>query len=356
MSYSNNRNKDYETVHHLVSRIAHRVYFLKEDERKDFLEIVRRAAVFVGVQLLGWCVMENHFHLLVFLPMPEILAEEEILRRYGVLKGAAASENMAKAFADWRTKVCESRVKEWLDGQRRRMYDIGSFMKIVKQWFTEEYNRRNAHKGTLWESTYYDRIVPNTERELSMCLAYIHLNPIRAAVTDKFDGYLWSSFSAFVKGDPTAVGGMRFVYGNEGSEAEIASRHEYLLEELLESEKLRRAEEIARKRAVGYEMPVDPLTTEAMVAQCAAHQAEVQKALIELREARMCAKRRDERRELTYKGICALLGEYSAMEVHQLAEHLSLGLGMTYRILAEMKKRGMICQEKYGGAWCLSRK
>ncbi len=272
------------------------------------------------------------------------------------MKGAAASENMAKAFADWRTKGCENRVEEWLDGQRRRMYDIGSFMKIVKQWFTEEYNRRNAHKGTLWESTYYDRIVPNTERELSMCLAYIHLNPIRAAVTDKFDGYLWSSFSAFVKGDATAVGGMRFIYGNEDSETEIASRHEYLLEELLESEKLKRAEEIARKRAVGFEMPADPLTTEAMVAQRAAHQAEVQKALVELREARMSAKRRDERRELTYKGICALLGEYSAMEVHQLAEQLSLGLGMTYRILAEMKKRGMICQEKYGGVWRLSRK
>ncbi len=229
MSYSNNRNKDYETAHHLVSRIAHRVYFLKED-------------------------------------------------------------------------------------------------------------------------------VPNTERELSMCLAYIHLNPIRAAVTDKFDGYLRSSFSAFVKGDATAVGGMRFIYGNEDSEAEIASRHEYLLEELLESEKLKRAEEIARKRAVGFEMPADPLTTEAMVAQRAAHQAEVQKALIELREARMCAKRGDERRELTYKVICALLGEHFAMDVHQLAEQLSLGMGMTYRILAEMKKRGMICQEKYGGAWRLSRK
>ena len=353
MANSNRRDRESETAHHLISRIAHRVYFLNEDERKDFLEIVRRAADFAGVLLLGWCVMENHFHLLVFLPLPEIVGEDEVLRRYGVLKGAAASANMAKAFADWRMKGLESRVNEWLDGQRRRMYDIGSFMKIVKQWFTEEYNRRNAHRGTLWESTYYDRGVPNTERELSMCLAYIHLNPIRAAVTNKFDGYLWSSFSAFMKGDPTAIGGMRFIYGDEDAEAEIASRHEFLLEELLESEKLKRAEEIARKRAVGYEMPPDPLTTEAMVAQRAAHQADVQKAWIELREARMCAKRRDERRELTYKGVCALLDEHSSMEVHQLAEHLSLGMGMTYRILAEMKKRGMICQEKYGGAWRL---
>ena len=28
MSNSNGRNKEYATVHHLVSRIAHRVYFL----------------------------------------------------------------------------------------------------------------------------------------------------------------------------------------------------------------------------------------------------------------------------------------------------------------------------------------
>ena len=39
MANSNGRVKDYGTVHHLVSRIAHRVYFLKEEERGDFLEM-----------------------------------------------------------------------------------------------------------------------------------------------------------------------------------------------------------------------------------------------------------------------------------------------------------------------------
>ena len=78
MANSNARNKEHETVHHLVSRIAHRVYFLKESERMDFLEIVRRAAEFTGVRLLGWCVLGNHFHILVFLPSPEMLDEQEI--------------------------------------------------------------------------------------------------------------------------------------------------------------------------------------------------------------------------------------------------------------------------------------
>ena len=154
MSHSNNRVKEHETVHHLISRIAHRVYFLKDDERKDFLEIARRAAQFSGVQLLGWCVMGNHFHLLVFLPTPRFVDEQEVLERYGALKGLQAASSMAAMFIEWRKKgeTGERRVSEWLDAQRRRMYDVGIFMKIVKQWFTTEYNRRNGHKGTLWES------------------------------------------------------------------------------------------------------------------------------------------------------------------------------------------------------------
>ena len=269
-------------MHHLISRIAHRVYFLKDDERKDFLEIARRAAQFSGVQLLGWCVMGNHFHLLVFLPTPRFVDEQEVIERYGALKGVQAASSIASMLIEWRKQgeSGERRVSEWLEAQRRRMYDVGIFMKIVKQWFTTEYNRRNGHKGTLWESAYFDRVVPLCASEMAKCLAYIHLNPIRAAASDKFDGYAWSSYSAFRKGDPTATAGMHFIYGNEESDDAIAASHEFLLEELLEKEKLRRAEEIARKRAAGYEVPPDPLTDEALVAQRAAHLAEVQKASI----------------------------------------------------------------------------
>ena len=217
MSNSNSRNKEVETVHHLTSRIAHRVYFLKECERNDFLEIVRRAADFAGIKLLGWCVMSNHFHLLVHLPERVEVCELEVLRRYGVLKGRSAAEEVEKSFVAWRKDKVngEARVTAWLESQRRRMYDVGIFMKIVKQWFTEEYNKRNGHCGTLWEAVYHDRVVPFEIKAMSECLGYIHLNPIRAAVTDRFDGYAWSSYAAFCRGDEVATEGMRFVYGEE---------------------------------------------------------------------------------------------------------------------------------------------
>ena len=95
MANSNKRVKKCETVHHLVSRIAHRVYFLKEDERKDFLEIVRRAAEFTGIRLIGWCVMGNHFHILAYLPSPESVDEDEILRR---MRGRRVCEACGSSF------------------------------------------------------------------------------------------------------------------------------------------------------------------------------------------------------------------------------------------------------------------
>lgn len=353
MANSNNRQKRFDTVHHLISRIAHRVYFLKEEERKDFLEIVRRAAAYVGVRLIGWCVMENHFHLLVYLPEPQFLDEKEILKRYACLKGPMAADRMEREFSDWRKKsdVGERLVSEWLDSQRRRMYDVGSFMKIVKQWFTVEYNKRNSHKGTLWEAAYFDRVVAHCESEMAKCLAYIHLNPIRAAITDQFDTYLWSSYAAFKKGDPIARDGMRFVYGEDIPEEEIIDRHEGLMEDLLENEKLRRAEEIARKRVAGYEVPADPLTDEAMISQKRAHLVEVQKALVELHEMRNVLPKCRERNAVRRKEVLVLLQSNPEMKVPLLAKRLGIGLMSTYCILRELKKEGLIWQEVYKGRW-----
>ena len=74
---------------------------------------------------------------------------------------------------------------------------------------------------------------------------------------------------------------------------------------------------------------------------------------MELQEARSRANRRMDRREVTEKGICALLGARAGMEMHRIAERLSLGKSMTYRILGDMKKRGLVVQEGHGGVWRL---
>ena len=360
MSNSSNRSKDYETVHHITSRIAHKVRFLQEEaERNDLIEMIRRAAEFTGVRLIGWCIMINHFHILAFLPVPVELEEKEVLRRYEALKGTKAAAVFQCLLVKLRQQgdVGCREAERLLNAQRNRMYKIGEFVKIVKQWFSEEYNRRNSHAGTLWEGVYHDRVVANCNKDIAMCLGYIHLNPIRAMACATFDGYLWSSYSAFKKGDYVAIDGMRFVYnmkkddGSELTEAEISEMHESLLEDLLEKEKRRMAEEIARKRAAGQDIPVDPLTTEAMVAQAAAHMEEVSRARIELYEERKRAESSRSRHEMIERQILSLVGANPGIKTEQLILQLGVSKSGLYRHLANLRNCGMLVCEGKGSGW-----
>lgn len=339
MANSNNRIKEPETVHHLVSRIAHRVYFLKDEERDEFTDMMRRTAEFCGIKLIGWCVMTNHFHILAYLPKPQVLDEDEILRRYGMLKGLSAASALSKTFDKWRREwvLGEKRVKEELDKISGRMYDIGSFMKILKQWVTMEYNRRYSHKGTLWESAYYDRVFGLSLSKIAECLGYIHLNPIRSAASDRFDGYFWSSYTAFIRGNKLAEKGMRFVYGEDISRDEIVCSHNELLNRLLEKEKQRRAEEIARKRAAGYEAPVDPLTSEAMVIQAAAHLEKVKAAAVEMHESNDIKGRREKRRILMESSVRESIERNPNVSPAQIADMLGVSSRTVYRILAKLR-------------------
>lgn len=71
--------------YHLISRVAHRAYFLDEGERTRLVDFVRRVAEFSGVKLLAYSVMSNHFHVFVYIGRPEPLSDAEIVRRISAL-------------------------------------------------------------------------------------------------------------------------------------------------------------------------------------------------------------------------------------------------------------------------------
>ena len=72
-------------VYHLISRVAHRAFFLNAEERARFVELLKRVATFSGIELLAYYVMTNHVHILVFVPEPEELSDEEVLSRMRIL-------------------------------------------------------------------------------------------------------------------------------------------------------------------------------------------------------------------------------------------------------------------------------
>ena len=350
------RNKEYNTVHHLTSRIAHRVFFLKEEERNDFVSLMMRVSAFSGVELIGWCIMNNHFHIYVYLPEPPQMTDEEVLVRFKALKGDAerifADDGFGTECRTLGARMDEGREKaraERVAAIRRRMYSIAEYMRMIKQWFSEDYNRRNGHKGTMWEAIYGDHPMFLPEEldgyeDLRDVLAYIHLNPIRAAMTDRFDGYAWSSYAAYRRGDPVAVKAMRLAYAGYDDDAEIVKVHEERMARLLEDWKRRRAEAIARKKANGYQLPHDTLTDEAMVAQAAAHIAEVQRESERLNAERQMAEGRQRKKELVCDQILCETKLHPEFTGREIAGVIGVPPRTVYRYIAEMRKDGRVPQ------------
>ena len=52
----------------MVSRIYDRRYLLDDEAKEFFIKTVRAYEDVLGVEVLTWCVMSNHFHLVVRVP------------------------------------------------------------------------------------------------------------------------------------------------------------------------------------------------------------------------------------------------------------------------------------------------
>ena len=72
-------------VYHVMSRTACGQYLFDDEGKAVFVEMLRKQAGFCGVDVLAYCVMGNHFHLLVAVPEDVEITDTELLRRYRLL-------------------------------------------------------------------------------------------------------------------------------------------------------------------------------------------------------------------------------------------------------------------------------
>jgi putative transposase len=69
--------------YHCLSRVVDRQFILHEAEKDHFVSLLREYEAVCEVEVLTYCVMDNHFHVLVEVPRrPEVLptAEEVIAK------------------------------------------------------------------------------------------------------------------------------------------------------------------------------------------------------------------------------------------------------------------------------------
>ncbi|MFH0726379.1 MAG: transposase, partial [Pseudomonadota bacterium] len=136
-----------------------------EDIEKDrMVEIIRRASKLYLSEILGFCIMGNHFHILVRM-IPD-------------------------------TQFSDSQIPYY----RNKWASLSEFLKEIKQSFTRDYNKRHHRRGTLWGERFKSCIVENGETLIN-CLAYIDLNPIRAGIVTRPEAYRWNSLGYHLQQD-----------------------------------------------------------------------------------------------------------------------------------------------------------
>jgi putative transposase len=191
-------------LYHCYSRIVDRRFIFGPEEKEHFLKISRCYERLCGVRVLTYCVMDNHFHLLVEVPRrPEVVpSEAELLVIIEESLGPKPAQALANNLEGWRAQNNHIAIANELERWYRQMWDLGRFMKMVKQRFTCWYNRRQEPEprtGTLWEARYRSTLV-ECGQSLQAAAFYIDLNPVRAGMVTDPINYRWCGYAAATAG------------------------------------------------------------------------------------------------------------------------------------------------------------
>jgi putative transposase len=163
------------------------------------------------VRVLDYCLMDNHFHILVEVPRRPAVppGESELISLIGETLGSTVAQGLVQRIERWREQKDTTAIAQELERWYAQMWDLGRFMKMVKQRFSCWYNRRQpgGRVGTLWESRYRSTLVECGETLQAMSF-YIDLNPVRADIVKDPKDYRWCGYGAAAAGVAEAREGL----------------------------------------------------------------------------------------------------------------------------------------------------
>jgi putative transposase len=172
---------DETAIYHVMSRTALDGFPLGDIEKDFMIDLIKRYSCLYFVEILGFCVMGNHFHILVKM-LPEYkLSDEEIEKRFVEIYGDE------RVFTDG-----------LIPSLREKLSSLSEFIREIKVGFARYYNRRHNRRGYFWGDRFKSVIVEKGETLIN-CLTYIDLNPLRAGLVERPEEYRWNSLGYHVQ-------------------------------------------------------------------------------------------------------------------------------------------------------------
>ena len=142
-----------DAIYHVYCRTARgEMVFSKPDEAHEFVEVVADIKKLHAFEVLAWCLMGNHYHLVI----------------------------------------------------RTRSIPLWRSMARIQSRVARGHNRRRRILGRLWQSRYKARVVLGN-RYYRQLLAYVHLNPVAARLVKDPAAHPWSGHSALIGQVPATL-------------------------------------------------------------------------------------------------------------------------------------------------------
>jgi REP element-mobilizing transposase RayT len=177
--------------YHCISRCVRRAFlcgsdpltgFNFEHRRQWIVDRIKLMCSVFAVDLCAYAIMNNHYHIVVRISTAcaDEWTDEEVAHRWMQIFSGPLLMHQYLANTDL-TKSELKCVAELLTTWRERLADLSWFMRCINERIARMANREDHCTGSFWEGRFKSQALLD-ERALLACMAYVDLNPIRAAM------------------------------------------------------------------------------------------------------------------------------------------------------------------------------
>lgn len=177
--------------YHCISRCVRRAYLCGKDPLTGYDYSHRRGWIVArlkslshvfAMDLCAYAVMSNHFHVVLRVNVAKAArwSDREVAEQW--LKLFAGPPLMQRWMARIQLEPAElDRVRVYVETWRQRLGDLSWFMRCLNESIARLANAEDRCTGRFWEGRFKSQALLD-ERALLACMAYVDLNPIRAAM------------------------------------------------------------------------------------------------------------------------------------------------------------------------------
>jgi len=222
--------------YHCVARCVRRAFLCGTDpysgnsyeHRRQWLEDKLHAtASAFAIKLCAYAIMSNHYHVVLHV-RSDIASEwsdrEVVQRWHSLFYGNLISQRYLanETLSEIQTQLLDKNIELW----RARLCDISWFMRIVNEAIARKANEEDQCTGRFWEGRFKSQALLD-ERALLACMAYVDLNPVRAAMADSPESSEHTCVKArinFLESDQTEIPTIESFVGDQSEAIGIPFR------------------------------------------------------------------------------------------------------------------------------------